>query len=157
MAHQTTRLNVGDGVHMEKPQRTFGNLGHDAVELIELQAKLFMIDTRESARALIYGAVLVLAAAILMLTGATVMAFSLAWLFYDVLEWPRPLAFLAAGGIVLLICGIVGWLGVRKLLRAAKVYRRSGRELSRNLQWFRNAWKRPVHRPTMVPTGNDRM
>lgn len=156
MAHQTSRMNYTDGGNLDRPQRTFGNLGHDAVELLELQAKLFMIDTRESARSLIYGVVMLLAAGVLMLAGSTVLAFSLAWLFYDVLEWPRPLAFLAAGGIVLVICAVVGWLSIRKLLQAAKVYRRSGRELSRNLQWFRNAWKRPA-RPTMVPSGNDRM
>jgi len=149
-------MNYADGANLDRPQRTFGNLGHDAVELLELQAKLFMIDSRESARSLIYGAVMLVAAGILMLAGTTVLAFSLAWLFSDVLQWPRPLAFLAAGGIVLLICGLVGWLSVRKLLQAAKVYRRSGRELSRNLQWLRDAWKRPA-RPTMVPTGNDRM
>ncbi len=157
MAYQTTRMNAADNSGVDRPQRSFGNLGHDVVELVELQAKLFMIDTRESARALIYGVILVLAAGILMLTGATVMAFSLAWLFYDVLEWPRPLAFLAAGGAVLLICAIVGWLGIRKLLRAVRVYRRSGRELSRNLQWFRDAWKRPVRPPAVVPPSTHRM
>ena len=142
MANQTTRLNGSSGYDDSGGRRNMGDLAHDIVELVELQSRLFMLDARESGKTSITGAVLVLAGAILLLSGASGLIFALGWVLFDLAGWSRSASFAVAGGTGLLLSAIVAWLGVRKLRSGINTFRRSGSELSRNLQWFRDTWKR---------------
>ncbi len=157
MANQTTRLNGSPGHDDAAGRRNIGDLAHDVVELVELQSRLFMLDARESAKTSLTGAMLVLAGAILLLSGASGLIFALGWVLFDVAGWSRSASFAVAGGAGLLISGILAWLGVRKLRSGINTFRRSGRELSQNLQWFRDTWKRDGRAPGDSFAGQERM
>ncbi len=146
MAYQTTRMNGIPGADDGRNRRNVGDLAHDVVELVELQSRLFLLDARESARTSITGAVFVLAGAMLLLAGVSALLYALGWLLADSAGWPRWAAFGTSAAAGLLVSGILAWVGIKRLRAGVNTFRRSGRELSQNLQWFRDTWKNPEHR-----------
>ena len=129
-----------NGAAQSPPNTVAKNMGevlHDIVALVELQAELFKIDIRESITRLAFPAVLVLAG-----TAIAVGTIPVALLmFMEILVaaggLPYWLALLAAAvlgfGLATILL-IVGW---RVLKKPFEAFRRSQDELKRNIDWIK--------------------
>jgi hypothetical protein len=121
-----------------------GELTHDIVSLAELQLELFRSDCRAGFKRMLFPAAMLLAAGAVAV-GTLPMAFLLvAELLEQAVGLPRAAAFsiTALGGFtVAFAVGVVGWSSMRGVVRA---FERSRAELGRNVNWIKQALKRPA-------------
>jgi len=115
-----------------------GNLGHDITSLAELQLKLAAADARETGRRAALPLGLLLAAAAVALGCVPVLLFALAAALQQAgLSSPVALALSALVGLA--VAGTLGWLGWSLIGSSFVSFERSKEELTRNLQWVKNA------------------
>jgi hypothetical protein len=151
MADQTSVRGVGYPGKRPNPggsQRDSGNgngtivgsiadFGNDVATLVELQARLASVDTRESvARATVPLAVAG-AGAVVLLASVSVILFGLADLVASALAISPGLARSLTGLVSLTLAGAVLYLSAHELGKSLEPLRRSREELVRNLAWLR--------------------
>jgi hypothetical protein len=136
MAHQTT-LNGLRFRHAEGMLTNLGELGGDFATLAELQAKLTAVDAKEAlARATLPTVGVVIAAAVLMAT-VPVLLIGLAFVMATTLAISQGASLLIIGAIVAALAGVLGWFALVAFLKSFESFRRSGEELTRNINWIR--------------------
>jgi hypothetical protein len=131
--HRSAASGVRDGV---------GELLHDVVSLGELQAQLLAVDARESVQHAKLPIALVAIGAVLGLGCVPVLLLAMGEAFYELLDWPRSLSYLASGVIAALAGGLLLWLGIGKFNAVIGVFKRSSEELSENVRWVKYALTR---------------
>lgn len=127
----------------ENVQRSVSGLAHGVTELVEMQGRLLIKDldalwstSKTSAAMLIAGVVLAFSSAPLFLLG-------IGWAVAESTGMPRSVAFIGTAVLIgVLPAGGLIWFAVRRLQTDACVLQRSGRELTRNLNWFKDTMKR---------------
>jgi hypothetical protein len=114
-----------------------GELGGDFATLAELQAKLTAVDAKEAlARATLPTVGVVIAAAVLM-AAVPVLLIGLAFVMATTLAISQGASLLIIGAIVAALAGVLGWFALVAFLKSFESFRRSGEELTRNINWIR--------------------
>jgi len=140
MADQAA-VSGGNGVRIHAPiESVVGNLaefGNDVASLAELQAKLAVIDLKESAGKAALPAVLAATGLVLLLAGLPVALMGIAGLLVKYAGLSEGWAYLLTGGVVLVLAGALALLGLMRLRQSFTSFRRSQEEFARNLAWIR--------------------
>lgn len=155
MADQAS-VNGGKRVPVNSPLTAgvFGNLAdlaNDVASLVELQAKLAVVDLKATVVKATIPLGLVAGGAAVLVAALPVLMIGLAELLADGLGLAhRGWAYLivAAGGAVL--AGLLVLLGLPRLLKSFDSFQRTRDELDRNVAWVKtviaNSGRPPVHR-----------
>ena len=147
MSHQASLIRPDNGrqsARSESERSVVGSaagVAHDIAELLELQAKLLVTDSKTMARRSALPFVLMIAGYAVLLGCTPVALESLAELFVDQLDWSRPLSFLAAAGCGAIFAALLvsaGWWRFRHVFDALK---NSREELNRNISWIKQSLK----------------
>jgi hypothetical protein len=125
--------------HRKSSTRPAGDLARHLVQLAEMQLELARIDGRQFRDRAVAACALVLAAVALLIGTCTVAPIGLAHLFVRYVGVDLGAALLLAAGAEAGIAAVVGWIGIRRLSRAAKVFQRSRDEFITNLAQVRDA------------------
>lgn len=121
--------------------QSLSGLTHDAIELAELQARLFKLDAQTAARDSGKSIAFLGLAGALLLASLPVLLLALAEVFVNEFGWPRVGSLGAAAGTGLALSvgvGLVSWRFVRSALSSLE---RSREELSHNLAWIKSHLK----------------
>ena len=121
-----------------------GELAHDILTLAELKFDLFSIDCRDGLKRMLVALALLLAATIVAAATVPIALLLVAELLVQVAGLSRAAAFsiaALAGFLVAVVIGLVGWSCLRGV---ARVFERSRKELTRNVNWIKYALKRPA-------------
>jgi hypothetical protein len=123
--------------HAEGVLTNLGELGGDFATLAELQLKLTAVDGKEAiGRATLPTVGLVIAAAVLIAT-VPVLLIGLAFVMASALAISQGASLLIIGAIVGALAGVLGWFALVAFLKSFESFRRSGEELTRNINWIR--------------------
>jgi hypothetical protein len=148
MAGQATIRRTNGPV--EKParviRRNLAELAHDAVTLLELQAGLLKIDTKEAARKSITGIAAFAVSAGVLLAAAAVALAALGFVLVEQGGFSHAAGFAisaACGAVLGGLLAVLGWLRLRGSLSTIS---RSRDEFARNVQWFKGVLKQGVQR-----------
>lgn len=138
MANQTPLSgSFGNGSVPEGVVGSLAEFGNDISTLAELQAKLTVIDLKESGRRALFPTILLAVALAILLGCVPIALVGVAYLLQDALSIDLGWSFLLTAGIALVLglalAGIAGYL----LSRSFTSLRRSSEELSRNLAWIK--------------------
>ena len=142
-----TIMNLSNGPPPAQPDgvaKDIGALTHDIVSLAELQYELFRNDCRQGLRGLLVPVALLLSAGLVAAGTAPVALIVIAEFLSQAAGLSRAAAFAIAalgGSIAAVALGVVGWSHLR---RVGGVFERSREEFSRNMNWIKQALKRPV-------------
>jgi hypothetical protein len=143
MADQTA-MNVNGGasvrVHSPLVEGVLGNLadfGSDVATLAELQAKLAVLDLKESAGKAMVPVSLVATAGALALGSLPVGLLGVAELLVTYAALGRGWAYLITSVTVTIVAGILAAVGVPRLQASFASFRRSREELTRNVAWIK--------------------
>ncbi|HMB05105.1 MAG TPA: phage holin family protein [Isosphaeraceae bacterium] len=141
MADQASMKAGGDGTRTTGlPEGVVGGIaefGNDMATLVELQAKLALIDLKEStAKASLPIALCVIGLA-LVLASLPVVLFGTGLLLAALLHIGEGWAILLTGAVVLVISGVVVVVAGMRVRNSFDILRRSREELARNLSWIR--------------------
>ena len=120
---------------------------HDVTELAELQAKLLFADSKDTMRRALLAAVVMVVGLCLVLGCIPVTLSAIGYAVHQQTSMSIPLSLtVAAGGTLLLavLLLVVGWLRLR---RSFNTLDRSREELSRNVAWIKQSFKRKDHPP----------
>lgn len=133
------------------PEGVFGSLaefGNDVATLAELQARLALIDLKESTDRARFPLALILLGAALALACLPVALIGGAELLAEALGWSHGLALLAVAGIALVLAVVMVGVAAALLPRSFDSFRRSRDELTRNVNWLRTVI---VHSGRSIP------
>jgi uncharacterized membrane protein YqjE len=141
MADQAA-VNGGTRVRIHSPfvEGVLGNVadfGSDIASLAELQAKLALIDLKESAGRAALPAGLIVASAALVLGSLPVGLLGLAELLVRAFSIERGWAYIATAAAITVCALILGLAGLASLRRSFESFRRSREELTRNVAWVK--------------------
>jgi Putative Actinobacterial Holin-X, holin superfamily III len=140
MADQAT-VSRSDGVPIDAPATAVvsnvAEFGNDFATLAELQAKLAVIDLKESTgRAALPGGVLA-AALVLLLGSVPVLLAGAAELLVRYTTIGRGWALLLTAVVALVLAVVIGALAAARLARSFASFQRSQEELTRNVAWIK--------------------
>ncbi|MCC6511651.1 MAG: phage holin family protein [Pirellulaceae bacterium] len=124
-----------------------GSVLGDALDLAELQFRLFGADASscgKAVRAPIVGLVGTLG---LLVSALPVLAFGLAELLHWSLNWPLWTCQLLVGGVFVVLGGLLGIWCVQRLRGALTAFSATTQEASANLNWLRQALRRSFTSP----------
>ncbi len=144
MVHQTSRVNgsassVNRVGPVEGVTRGASSVIHDALDLVELQAKLLKADAEECSQAAKTAVVGMLVSVCLLLASLPVLAFGCSSLLFWLLEWPLWVCqMLVGGGFALAGVGLGFWC-VQRLRSSLGSFSASQREMAENFRWLRQA------------------
>jgi cytochrome bd-type quinol oxidase subunit 1 len=117
--------------------RGVGNLTHDILTLVDLQAQLLAADVQECSQRLLVPALLLSCGVAVSLACFPIALTALALFLVEYFNLSAPtgflIAFIVGAGFGALL-SVVGW---RQVVRQLAVLRRSQHELVRNLRWIR--------------------
>lgn len=113
---------------------TFGN---DVFTLAELQAKLAVVDLKDSADRVVVPLIAVLSAAVFGLAAIPVGLFGIADLVTRALGVTPGVGMLLTAFFALVIAALIGFAFFRQLSSSLEPLRRSREELVRNIAWIR--------------------
>ncbi|QEG36924.1 phage holin family protein [Bythopirellula goksoeyrii] len=118
--------------------KSFSKLAHDAIELAELQVKLFKLDSRDAGRDMRATMILSAIGLVLLLACLPVVLLAGAEALVEYSQWSHfeALSIVAAGSLVL--CVILGAISWWKLKKGLTSWQRSNEELSRNVAWLKS-------------------
>lgn len=122
--------------------RKVGDLAHDVLTLVELQAQLFAVDVTQCSRRLRLFGMLLLGSVVLAWACFPVLLATLALGLVEAFGLTPATAFFLAvlvGLVLSVVLGTFSWYQIRK---ATSVLNRSGEELKRNLRWVKGVLKR---------------
>lgn len=132
--------------HGDSPQRAVARntaeFLHDVVTLVELQASLLKIDTRQCLAGLVMPAIALAVGAMLLLSCLPILLASIALLLVETLDWTLAQAFFCALGIGLLVGGIACLAGAMFIRRSFQHFERSRSELVQNVTWIKQVLKK---------------
>ena len=117
-------------------------LTHDGLSLAELQFELFRKDGGDGLQRLRIPVAMLLLAGIVAAATIPIALIFMAELLVQVAGLSRATAFLIAslsGFLVAAALGLIGWFRLR---RVGHVFERSRAELTRNMTWIKDVWKR---------------
>lgn len=143
MDHQTS-MNSNDGAARGMASGA-GAFAYDLTTLAELQTRLFFADAKDCLSRSVLAIVLIVLAGALALASLPVALLGVGYWIQDLTGWPEVAAFALAAGAGLLLAALmllVAWLKLRSGLR---VFRRSGKEFSDNVEWLKHTLKRRGH------------
>lgn len=116
----------------------FSTLARDAIELAELQVKLFKLDSRDAGRNMRATMILSAIALVLLLACLPVVLLAGAEALVEYSQWSRFESLSAVAGGSLVLCGLLGAIGWWKLRQGLTSWQRSNEELSRNVAWLKS-------------------
>jgi len=98
-------MNTDGRVRTEQPNvaSSFSGLGHDAIELAELQAKLFSLDVKETTKSAGLSIALVIGSACVLLGTIPVLLIALAQLLAEQLGWSQAASYGVAALVGILV------------------------------------------------------
>lgn len=127
------------------PAARFGRgmaaLAQDTTAIAELQAKLAALDLKDGSKSLRNAAVLAAVGGVLLLACLPVGMIGLAELLVYA-GWQRWISYLTTGAVGLVLGLLLLWFCWLAVRKAAGSFKRSREELSRNVEWFRQALRR---------------
>jgi len=142
MADQASvnRLNArynGNGFGPAGMVGSLAEFAHDATTLAELQAKLTLLDLKDSTQKAAVPAIVLAGAGIVSLAALPVLLFGVAELitFYGGLKLPWSL--LLVSGLTIILAAIAGALAWSRFSKSFDAMRRSQEELVRNIAWIK--------------------
>jgi len=133
-------MNTDGRVRTEQPNvaSSFSGLGHDAIELAELQAKLFSLDVKETTKSAGVSIALVIGSACVLLGSIPVLLIALAQLLVEQLGWSQAASYGVAAFVGILVSvGICAAAWARFSIGMATM-KRSREELNRNVAWLKS-------------------
>ena len=137
----SARGAAGNGVRINSPAESMiGNIaefGNDLATLGELQAKLAVIDLKETVGRALVPAILAVSALLLVLGSLPVLLLGVAWLLITKAGMNEGWAMLATAGVALILAGILAFLAIPALRRSFASLDRSREELARNVAWIK--------------------
>ena len=141
MVSQTQMTGNGRPTDSGKASKHLGYVVHDVISLLELQTQLLVADCKESLLRLMIAGISLLVALFFLLGSIPILLAAFAAVLVQSTGMSSGLALLLSAVLGLLVgCGLGFW-GLRSLRRIGQVFRRSGRELNRNLSWLKDALK----------------
>jgi hypothetical protein len=152
MADQAT-LNGGPRVSIDSPltEGVLGNLAEfasDCTTLAELQAKLALLDLKESAGKAAVPVIGLALGAALALASLPVLLLGLGELIVAFGGLGRHWAYLIVAGVALATGGLLAWLLGTRFGPALESFGRSREELTRNVSWVKTVLAHSGRRPT---------
>lgn len=130
----------------QKPSAELGQgvaeLGHDLIELIELQFQLLAVDLRKGQTRAVAPIVLGVIAMLLFLGALPVLLFGAGWLLAVSTELTMPAAFTVVGAATLALSAILALIAYQRLTHISEIFERSQRELNSNLRWIKRTLKK---------------
>lgn len=117
-------------------------LARELLLLLELQARLLGLDVRDFSRCAIAPCIAIVVAVVAILAAATVALLGLAYLLVDEAGLNRAAALLLTAVLCIGGSAIVVVVSVRRLRKAAGVFRRSQEELHTNVNWLKEMFER---------------
>ena len=137
-AHENTN-GSRNGFPASRLGRGMAALAHDATTIAELQARLVALDAKDSSKSLRNAVLLAVIGGALLLACLPVGMAAIGELLVGLAGWERWIAYLATGGTGLVIGVVLLWMCWLAVRKAAATFRRSREELSRNVEWFKEA------------------
>jgi uncharacterized membrane protein YqjE len=140
MADQAT-VNRGNGVPINAPATAvvsnLAEFGNDFATLAELQAKLAVIDLKETAGRAVVPVGLLVGALVLLLGSVPVLLIGVAELIVRYTSIGHDVALLLTAGGTLALALVIGALAVPRLRKSFENLQRSREELIRNVSWVK--------------------
>lgn len=131
----------GASVYPPRVQKSFSKLAHDALELAELQIKLFKVDTTVAGRILWSTLILASVGFALLIAALPLVMLALAEALIEHNGWSRMEALGLVAMTGLLLSALVISIGWWKFKRCLTAWQRSSEEFSRNIVWLKSALK----------------
>lgn len=142
----------GSTVEPRKVVNGLGEIGHDVIELVELQVELVKADCVQSMRrTTIYGIVAIIGTT-LALAAFPVLLFALAHMLTHSLEWPLFASLLVAGFLGLFLGAGLAIIALYGLRKATAIFHRSKSELVENIRAIKKLLKSASSHSPKTPT-----
>jgi uncharacterized membrane protein YqjE len=113
-------------------------LTHNAIELAELQAKLFSLDVKETSQNTGISIGLVICSVCILLGSVPVLLIALALALHELLDWSPAVSYAVAALIGILISVGIAAAAWTQFRRGIATMKRSREELSRNIAWLKS-------------------
>lgn len=135
-----TKMNGNGRLHTKMPDVAgrVSELTHDVIELSELQAKLFMLDLKESSQRMRTCLILAIVGICVLLGTIPVALLALAYLLVEQLEWSQAAALGVATLVGIAITAIAIGAAWSIFKRGLMSLERSREELRRNIEWLKS-------------------
>lgn len=139
-----------------RPQvrKSFDTLARDALELGELQVKLFKLDSAEAVGKMRTAAVFSAIGLALLLASLPVGLLAVAESLVEYGQWTRASALAGTAVAALVLCPLVALAAWWSLKQGLSAWQRSGEELHRNLTWLKSKLQGDAPMPSPRGTGN---
>lgn len=116
---------------------SLADFGNDVATLAELQAKLALLDTRETLHRATWPVLGIVIALTIGVGTIPVGLIGIAYVMAVQWVWPLGTSLLVIAGLVLGIAAVLGLVSYSKLTHSFTSFRRTSEELGRNLSWIR--------------------
>ncbi len=141
-----SKLN-GATPYPPRMHRSFSKLAQDALDLAELQFKLFKLDTKRAGRILWTTLILAAIGFAVLVAALPVGLLALAEVLVENNGWSRMEALAAVSGGGFALCVLLIGLGWWKFTHCLIAWQRSSEELTRNIQWLKHTLSRDEDLP----------
>jgi cytochrome c biogenesis protein CcdA len=135
-----TKMNGNGRLHTKMPDvaGSVSGLTHDVVELSELQARLFMLDVKQSSQRMRASLVLAIVGICVLLGTIPVALLAIAQVLVEQLEWSQAAALGVATLLGLAVTAGVFGAAYGIVKNGLISLERSREELNRNIAWFKS-------------------
>lgn len=113
-------------------------LTHNAIELAELQAKLFSLDVKETSQNAGISIGLVIGSVCILLGSVPVLLIALALALVELLDWSPAVSYAVAGLVGILISAGIAAAAWTQFRSGMAMMKRSRDELNRNVAWLKS-------------------
>lgn len=124
----------------DQEEGVVGNItgfANDVATLVELQAKLASLDFQDCASRAKLPLIATAAGALIVLGSVPVVVGGLGLILAEAFRLSNGLGLLIAGGVVILLAGLVAAFSALRAARSLESFRRTREELGRNLLWLK--------------------
>jgi len=145
-------MNTDGRVKTEWPNvaTSFSELTHDAIELAELQAKLFALDVKETSQSTKTSLILAIVGSCLLLGTIPIALIALAELLIEQLDWSHAVSYGVATLVGILVSAGILATAFARFRSGLSSMKRSREELSRNIAWIKTSLRSRASASTAV-------